>query len=114
MIQIATVYDDEKRERRLFRLKVTMAYLIMFLKVVFNQYPLLFDYNQLLFLLVCCNMRLARKYIEGQIALLFILGYSGSMTFYMWSSWMQSFQGNANFFYFQTIVFNIGMVIINI
>ena len=114
IIQITTEYDEKKRESREFRLKVNMAYLIMFLKVVFNQYPLLFDYNQLLFLLVCCNMRLASKYIEGQIAIMFILGYSGCMTFYMWSAWLQSFQGNANFFYFQTIVFNIGLVIINI
>ena len=88
MINLATVFDENKRERRLFRLKVTMAYLIMFLKVVFNQYPLMFDYNLLLFMLVCCNLRLVSKHVEGQIALLFILGYSASMTFYMWSSWM--------------------------
>ena len=36
IIQISTEYDEKKRESREFRLKVNMAYLVMFLKVVFN------------------------------------------------------------------------------
>lgn len=91
MIDTTTSYDNLKKEDRHFRLRCLASFLVMFMKIVFNQYPVLYDYNLLLFIVVCMNRRVVAKYAEGSILLMFMMGYSVSMTFYMWVLWLKSF-----------------------
>ena len=78
-------------EDRLFRLRCLVVFLIMFIKVVLNQYPVLYDYSLLVFIVTCCYRRVLIKHIEGYIAIIFIIAYTSLMTFYMWLTWLQSF-----------------------
>ena len=91
VIDITTSYDATKKEDRHFRLRCLASFLVMFMKVVFNQYPVLYDYNLLLFIVAGMNRRAVAKYAEGAIVLMFMMGYSVSMTFYMWVQWLRSF-----------------------
>jgi hypothetical protein len=43
VIALCTQTDYEKYERRMFRLRCITMFLTAFIKVVFNQYPLLLD-----------------------------------------------------------------------
>lgn len=62
------------------------------------------------FLLICCNFRFASNYIEGQLVLSYGILYCVLNTLFMWITWLDRFSGNANFFYFQTIAYNMFLV----
>jgi len=74
--------------------------------VILSHYPSLLDMNLQLFAL-CLDYRLFLKYVEGQVIIIFGLVYSLQNTLFMWVTWVDRFSGNANFFYFQTIIFNL-------
>ena len=52
------------------------------------------------------------KYVEGYMILLIIVLFSILSTVFMWITWLDRFSGNANFFYFQTIVLNVPLIIV--
>ena len=81
------------------------------MKVIFAQYPLLTDLH-LLSMLLLCNMRFVLKHVEGLVLVGFVMGFSGLNTVFMWITWLDRFSGNANFFFFQTVVFNISWVVL--
>lgn len=43
VVALATQHDVEKYERRIFRIKCNTIFMVTFVKVVLNQYPLLID-----------------------------------------------------------------------
>ena len=102
---------SEKIESQKLRLKVLILWLIYFMKVIFAQYPVLPDLHFLTFLLLC-NMRFVLKHTEGLVLIGFVMGFSGLNTVFMWITWLDRFSGNANFFFFQTVIFNISWVIL--
>ena len=112
IVAMCSQTDYEKYERRMFRFRCNTLFLLGFIKVVFNQYPLLLDIQVMQFLLVCCNMRFALKYIEGHLALAYLLIFSVLNTLFMWITWLDRYSGNANFFYFQTIVYNLVLIVL--
>lgn len=99
-------------DRRMFRLRCVIVFLITFMKIVFNQYPLLTDLANLQFLLVCLCWRLVSKHLEGSLLIGFLFSFSCLNTVFMWITWLDRFSGNANFFYFQTCIMNLSLVII--
>jgi hypothetical protein len=56
---------------------------------------------------LCLAPELVLKHVEGQLIILFGLVYSLQNTLFMWITWVDRFSGNANFFYFQTIVYQL-------
>jgi hypothetical protein len=56
-------------------------------------------------LALALDLPLVLNNLEGQLILLFGLVYSLQNTLFMWITWVDRFSGNANFFYFQTIVY---------
>jgi hypothetical protein len=112
VVALCTQTDYEKYERRMFRLKCITLFLVAFIKVVFNQYPLLLDIQVIQFLLICCNLRFANKYIEGHLLIAYVIIFSALNTLFMWITWLDRFSGNANFFYFQTIVYNFILIVL--
>lgn len=82
------------------------------MKLQFNPYPVLPDLHLFLFFLLSIHQRLSLKHIESQVILVFIILFSGVNTFLMWVMWLDRFSGNMNFFYFQTMVFNMGVTVI--
>lgn len=112
MVALCTQTDFEKYERRMFRLRLNAMFMMAFIKIVFNQYPLLLDIQVIQFLLICCNMRFANKYLEGHLLMAYVIIFSALNTIFMWITWLDRFSGNANFFYFQTIVYNFTLVVL--
>ena len=74
--------------------------------VILSRYPSLFDLQLQAFAL-CLAPELVLKHVEGQLIILFGLVYSLQNTLFMWITWVDRFSGNANFFYFQTIVYQL-------
>ena len=62
--------------------------------------------------MLCCTLRFSSKHLEGQTFLFFLIGFSGLNTVFMWITWLDRFSGNANFYFFQTFIFNLGFVFI--
>lgn len=85
VIDLTTKHDKLKNQDRQFRLRCLATFLVMFMKIIFNQYPLLYDHSLLLFIVFCMNLRVVNKYSEGVWLLNWIIGYSIIMTFAMWS-----------------------------
>jgi len=100
-----------KEERRLSRVKSVTAFLVVFMKTVFSQYPTVMDLHIVGFCLVCLNLRFI-KYLEAKILTIFIFGITGVNTLFMWLTWLDRFSGNANFFFFQSMVFNLCLVVL--
>ena len=98
-METVIVMCGTKVESRLFRLKCVTAFLVVFMKTVFSQYPTVMDLHIVGFSLVCMNLRFM-KYLEAKILTLFILGITGVNTVFMWLTWLDRFSGNANFFFF--------------
>ena len=84
--------------------------LITFVKLVMNPYPCLDDLSQIAFM-VALNLKFIFK--EVQALLLFFLGtlYAIMNSGFLWITWLKRFSGNANFFYFQTLVFQAFLVL---
>lgn len=101
-----------KVEKRLFRFRCVIAFLILFMKVIFNQYPLIMDLHILLFALACVNQRFTAKYLEAPLFISWFILYTGCLSLIMWITWMHRFSGNVNFFYFQTFIFMLFFVVI--
>ena len=53
------------------------------------------------------DYRLVMNYIEGHLIIVFGFVYSIQNMIFMWITWVDRFSGNANFFYFQTIVYQL-------
>ena len=70
------------------------------------------DIQVVQFLLICCNLRFAKKYIEGTLLIAYAIIFSALNTLFMWITWLDRFSGNANFFYFQTIIYNFVLIIL--
>jgi hypothetical protein len=51
------------------------------------------------------------KYVEGHLPTSFLLIFASLNTLFMWITWLDRFSGNANFFYFQTIVYNFILIV---
>lgn len=77
--------------------------LLSIIKLVMNQYPCLDDLSTALFVAVLNKSFISR---EVQALLLFQLGslYAVVNSGFLWITWLKRFSGNANFFYFQTLV----------
>ena len=73
------------------------------------QYPTLFDLNMLMFG-VAAKYKMLR-HVEGLIIIGYGIIYCLQNVLYLWITWMERFSGNANFFYFQTIVYNAFLII---
>eukprot|EP00347_Sterkiella_histriomuscorum_P001450 403371991 len=84
-------------------------YIFVELKIILYQYPTLFDFNLLCFL-VASNYKILRN-VEGIIIILMGMIYCFQNVLYLWITWVERFSGNANFFYFQTIVYNVLLII---
>ena len=108
---LSSQQSPEKFESRVFRLKCVSIFLLTFVKVVFNQYPLLLDLQILIFVLFTCNIRFVNSYVEGHLPTSFLLIFAALNTLFMWITWLDRFSGNANFFYFQTIVYNFVLIV---
>ena len=76
------------------------------LRVILSHYPSLFELN-LQLLAVLMDYRLFSRYVEGQLILVFGLVYCLQNMLFMWITWIDRHSGNANFFYFQTIVYQL-------
>lgn len=112
VIALCSEYDKEKYEKRMFRAKCLAVFLCTFIKVLLNQYPLLTDLQFIVFTLACCNMRCALKHIEGRLLITYALVFSIINSMILFNTWLDRFSGNANFFYFQTIVYNLFLIVI--
>lgn len=77
--------------------------LIAIVKLVMNQYPCLDDLSNALFA-AALNQSFINKHVAALI--LFQLGafYAIMNSGFLWITWLKRFSGNANFFYFQTLV----------
>ena len=100
-------FFNEQAERRLRRQRNYVCTLLCFQKVVFNQYPLLVDINMAFFCLAVVMLRFS--YFKMTARLIMFQVYSTTIinSMLMWVTWMRRFSGNANFFFFQTVVANI-------
>ena len=68
--------------------------------------PTVIDLN-LIMLTVTFRLNFVLKHLEGLIVIVVGIIYSILNTLFMWITWLDRFSGNANFFYFQTIVYNV-------
>ena len=80
--------------------------LISFVKVIMNQYPNLHDLNFIVFFLLM-SITMVQNYVEGFYFLSSGVMYSVANTGFLWITWLKRFSGNANFFYNQTLVYNV-------
>ena len=103
---IRTTKPYRKASRRLFRAEAIQVYLIVTMKILFNPYPVFPDVHYLVFLILGLNLRYILRHLEGQVIIAAITIFSGMNTFFMWLMWLDRFSGNANFFFFQTMIFN--------
>jgi len=67
--------------------------------------------NILVFLL-SLNRDMILQHVQGILLILFGLVYSVINSLFMWITWIDRFSGNANFFFFQVIVYNAFLVIL--
>ena len=85
--------------------------LLSYVKFIMNPYPSLHDFSFVVFFTLM-SITLVLHYVEGFFfmtgGLFFAIANSGLL----WITWLKRFSGNANFFYFQTIVFNAFMVLL--
>jgi hypothetical protein len=77
--------------------------LISFVKLIMNQYPCMDDLSMTLFL-TAVNVRFVIKNVGALTLFLFGTVYAIINSAFMWVTWLKRFSGNANFFYFQTLV----------
>jgi hypothetical protein len=77
---------------------------------MFYQYPNLTDLNMIMFG-VALNWKMLR-HVEGLVVISFGIVYCMQNVLYLWITWIDRFSGNANFFYFQTIVYNLFLSIL--
>ena len=66
----------------------------------------------IVFMLICCNMRIAISKIEGRLVIAFVLAFAIICSMILFNTWLDRFSGNVNFFYFQTIVYNFLLLVI--
>ena len=82
------------------RRKCKILFLLSFVKVVLNQYPLLLDLSIIQFTFLVLNYRFVLSKVKGLIIIVHFLFFSILSTIFMWCTWLARFSGNANFFYF--------------
>ena len=75
------------------------------------QYPTIFDLEIYLFVSFLVLGLILRR-VEGLMVLVVAVVLFTLSTALMWLTWMTRFSGNANFFYFQTCLFNFALIII--
>jgi hypothetical protein len=77
--------------------------IITLTKLVMNQYPCLDDLSIAVFFVVL-DLKFILKNVQA--LLLFTLGtiYAILNSGFLWITWLKRFSGNANYFYFQTLV----------
>ena len=97
--------------RRHKRLYMAGLLLLSYVKFIMNPYPTLHDFSFVIFFTLM-SITMVLHYVEGfyfmSAGLLFAIANSGLL----WITWLKRFSGNANFFYFQTIVFNAFLVLL--
>lgn len=96
------VAGDLDRKRKSLMLNGVL--IVALTKLVMNQYPCLDDLSIAVFF-VSLNMNFIYRYVQA--LLLFTCGtiYAIVNSGFLWITWLKRFSGNANFFYFQTLVF---------
>ena len=88
-----------------------MLALAFWIRVVLNQYQTIMDFQMVLIGLALCWRTLVRHIGSGVLILLSILlTFASVSTALFWCTWIWRYSGNANFFYFQTIVWNLANV----
>ena len=106
--QISAVEKSLRRHKRLY---MAGLLLLSYVKFIMNPYPNLHDFSVIIFFTLM-SITTVLHYVEGfyfmSAGLLFAIANSGLL----WVTWLKRFSGNANFFYFQTIVFNAFLVLL--
>ena len=69
-----------------------------------NPYPNLHDFSFLVFF-TFMSINFVLNYVEGLYFMVGGVAYAIANTTFLWITWLKRFSGNANYFYFQTIVF---------
>ena len=69
-----------------------------------NPYPNLHDFSFLVFFALM-SINFVLNYVEGLYFMVGGVAYAIANTAFLWITWLKRFSGNANYFYFQTIVF---------
>jgi len=92
--------DQELKRKSLMMNGITI---ITLTKLVMNQYPCLDDLSIAVFFVVL-DLKFILKHVQA--LLLFTLGtiYAIFNSGFLWITWLKRFSGNANYFYFQTLV----------
>lgn len=85
--------------------------LVSIVKYIMNPYPTLHDLNQVFFFFLM-NVTLVTNFVESLYFLMAGIFYAISNTLFLWITWMTKFSGNANFYYFQTVVLNAFIVLL--
>ena len=60
--------------------------------------------------MVAFNLKFVKKQVYGQLVIGMMVSFAIIMMCLLWMTWMERFSGNANFFYFQTIVYNVVLI----
>ena len=72
--------------------------------MVLNPYPSLHDLSFLIFFTLM-TITFVLNYVEGFYFMSSSVLYAIANTAFLWVTWLKRFSGNANYFYFQTIVY---------
>ncbi|CDW83503.1 phospholipase carboxylesterase family protein [Stylonychia lemnae] len=88
----------------IFYVNLFQIYVLLQFKIELYQYPTLFDFNMIL--MIVFSFYKILRHVEGLIIIAFGFIYCMQNVLYLWITWVERFSGNANFFYFQTIVYN--------
>lgn len=109
------VLDEQKLEndqmlKKRLSLLLNAICLFSFVKFTMNPYPTLDDLTTCVFVTLL-NLKFILK--EVQALILFQAGtiYAIMNSGFLWVTWLQRFSGNANFFYFQTLVMHSFLVV---
>ena len=62
--------------------------------------------------MLAMNITLVFNYVEGLHFLVNGITYAIANSIFLWITWLERFSGNANFFYFQTVVFHCLLIFI--
>ena len=106
MLDLCTEKVESKRKSLL----INGILILSLTKLVMNQYPCLDDLSIVVFF-VALNLKFIFRYVGA--LLLFTCGtiYAIMNSGFLWITWLKRFSGNANFFYFQTLVFQSFLVL---
>jgi len=103
--------SQEVYQSRALRILLQEIFVCSFIKMTMYQYPTLLDLNILLFVALL-NLNMILKHVEGLIIIGGGIIYCIMNTIFMWITWIDRFSGNANYFYFQTIAYNLFLALL--